>query len=255
LLRLGILGAMILTAIAAIGTQSRGALLGMAAMGVMLWLRGRQKLMLALVAGASVFAITHIMPQKWYDRIATITNYGEDRSVIERFEAWRYAFHLAQERFLGGGFETFYDETDAHSIYFEVLGEHGFVGLGLFLALGLMTYLSCWQIRRQAQRRKETMWLADLCRMLQVSLVAYAVAGAFLGMAYFDYFYNLVLLVVMGRVVLAKELAALAGSASDATVPPTAPSSGHPLPAHQTAHPTPSGQFHRRDDAAKAPVE
>jgi hypothetical protein len=45
--------------------------------------------------------------------------------------------------------------------------------------------------------------------MVQVSIAAYAGAGAFLGMASFDYFYNLVLIVVMSRVVLKKELAAL----------------------------------------------
>jgi hypothetical protein len=53
------------------------------------------------------------------------------------------------------------------------------------------------------------MWLADLSRMVQVSIAAYATAGAFLGMAYFDYFYNLILIVVMSRVVLKKELATI----------------------------------------------
>ena len=42
---------MVLTAIAAIGTQSRGALLGMAAMGVMLWLKSKQKFLIALARG------------------------------------------------------------------------------------------------------------------------------------------------------------------------------------------------------------
>jgi hypothetical protein len=42
---------------------------------------------------------------------------------------------------------------------------------------------------------------------VQVSLVAYLSAGAFLGLAYFDYFYNLVLIVAVGRVVLTRTLA------------------------------------------------
>jgi hypothetical protein len=62
----------------------------------------------------------------------TITNHEEDRAVIGRFEAWKEAYEIASNRFLGGGFEALAGGTDAHSIYFEVLAEHGFVGLGLF---------------------------------------------------------------------------------------------------------------------------
>jgi hypothetical protein len=81
------------------------------------------------------------------------------------------------------------------------------------------------------------MWLADLSRMVQVSIAAYATAGAFLGMAYFDYFYNLVLIVVMSRVVLKKELAAIASPSAQKTGPPAEaarpagmalPGQGHP---------------------------
>ena len=37
---------------------------------------------------------------------------------------------------------------------------------------------------------------------VQISLIAYLTAGAFLGLAYFDYFYNLVLIVVISKLVL-----------------------------------------------------
>ena len=217
LVRPFMLAAVILTAIAAIGTQSRGALIGMSAMGVMFVLRGRQKFRIALIVGVSAYAIANIMPQEWYDRMATIKTYESDASAIGRLEAWEMAFYFARTRITGGGFETFNGYTDAHSIYFEVLGEQGFVGLTLFLLVGLATWLSAWQIARQASNRQETMWLADLLRMVQVSLVAYAATGAFLGMAYYDYTYNLVLIVAASRVVFAKELAALGSSAPAAS--------------------------------------
>jgi probable O-glycosylation ligase (exosortase A-associated) len=206
--RQGLLAAMMLTSVAAIGTQSRGALLGMSAMGVMLFLKGKQKLMIPLIAGAAVFAIAHIMPEEWYARMATIRSYEGDGSVQGRFSAWETSFNIARDRFFGGGFEALLGQTDAHSIYFEVLGEHGFVGLAIFLSLGLLTWFSASRIRRQAQRHKETVWLSDLMRMVQVSIAAYAATGAFLGMAYFDYFYNLVLVVVVSRAILERELPA-----------------------------------------------
>ncbi len=231
LVRLGLGGAMVLTAIAAIGTQSRGALLGMAAMGVMLWLKSKQKFLIALAAGVSVYAIVQIMPEAWYTRMNTIQTYEQEGSAQGRLEAWRMALNLVRDRPLGGGFEAFqpasfviynpsYENAhDAHSIYFEVLGEHGYVGLALFLVLGLMTWLSASSVRREAEARPQTVWLADLNRMVQVALVAYATAGAFLGMAYFDLYYNLVLIVVSSRVILAKETTALKKLAASDSAP------------------------------------
>jgi hypothetical protein len=57
-----------------------------------------------------------------------------------------------------------------HSIYFQVLGEHGFVGLGLFLALGLATWRRSNKLTRQCTDRPGLEWVPRLMRMVQVSL-------------------------------------------------------------------------------------
>jgi probable O-glycosylation ligase (exosortase A-associated) len=102
---------------------------------------------------------------------------------------------------------------DAHSIYFEVLGEHGFVGLALFLLLGLMTWRTASSIIGQARGHPEKRWAADLAAMVQVSLVGYAAGGAFLGLAYFDFYYTLIAVVVLTKTVLIAQQAP-AGSES-----------------------------------------
>ena len=201
--RWGLLAAMILTSLAAIGTQSRGALLGMGAMAVMLWWKSRQKVLMTFLVGLATAAVFLVMPQEWFDRMASIRTYEEDTSALNRLDSWRFAFLLASNRLLGGGFETFRSGVDAHSIYFEVMGEHGFVGFGLFLALWAFTWLAAARIRRATEETPDMAWMATLARMTQVSLVAYATAGAFLGMAYFDYPYNLVLIVVVCSSILA----------------------------------------------------
>ncbi len=213
-LRAGLYTTMVLTALAAIGTQSRGALLGMAAMGVMFWLKSRQKFMIAVYAATAVLLVIAFMPPEWYERMATIKSYEEDRSATGRINAWHMAWNLASDRPLGGGFETFGREMfhryapnpgdfrDVHSVYFEVLGEHGFVGLGLFLILVGFTWFSASGLMRETKTIPEMRWLGELTAMTQVSMIAYATAGAFLGMAYFDYLYNLVVFVVVGRVIL-----------------------------------------------------
>jgi probable O-glycosylation ligase (exosortase A-associated) len=228
LVRLALISAMVLTAIAAIGTQSRGALLGVAGMGLFLWLKSRQKIRIGLIVGGSVLAITQLMPEEWYERMRTIQTYEQDESAKGRLAAWTMALRLASSRFTGGGFETFRHEIfaiyapetgrvhDAHSIYFEVLGEHGWVGLGLFLLLGVFTWFTASRVARGADRMESTKWLGDLCRMVQVSMIAYATAGAFLGLAYFDLYYSLVMIVIIAQRLLEAERAALATAASSA---------------------------------------
>ena len=137
-----------------------------------------------------------------------------------RFDAWAYAIDLAVERpILGGGFRAFRGNVDPtssvgyrspHSIYFEVLGEHGFVGLALYLALGMGTFLTGSRILRQTKGHPDLVWARDLASMLQVSLVAFAAAGIFLGLAFFDLFYHLVALMVLTAAVVKKALSTTA---------------------------------------------
>lgn len=217
--KLGLSGAMLLTAIAAIGSQSRGALVGISIMGVLFWLKSRNKFMSAILIAAAVGAIASIMPQEWYDRMNTIKTYQEDGSALGRINAWWTAYNVARDRVTGGGFEMFRWEVfkqyapdpanvhDVHSIYFEMLGEHGFIGLSLFLALLALTWLKCSSIIRKAGRDPELCWARDLAAMIQVSLIAYMTSGAFLGLAYFDYLYHLVALTVVAHHLIARQQA------------------------------------------------
>lgn len=216
-LRPAVYSAMVLTAVAAIGTQSRGALLGMAAMGLIFWLKSKQKFMVAVLGITAVFLLAVIMPPEWYERMNTIKTYDEDGSAIGRLNAWGMAFNLANHRFFGGGFETWgsamfalyapdpLNVRDVHSVYFEVLGEHGYVGLLLFLLVASYAWRSCSAIKKFAARHAEAVWAGELANMIQVSMVAYFVAGTFLGMAYYDGYYNLILIVVAMKTVLRRQ--------------------------------------------------
>ena len=86
---------------------------------------------------------------------------------------------------------------DVHSIYFEVMGEHGFIGFGLFVLIGLLAWRTGSKVIRECQKDPDRKWAADLAAMTQVSMVGYATGGAFLGLAYFDYYYHLVIILVL----------------------------------------------------------
>jgi probable O-glycosylation ligase (exosortase A-associated) len=208
-LRLGLGAAMMLSAVAAIGSQSRGGMVGLAAMGLFLWIKSRNKFMTALMIGTSVLVIVSVMPQSWYDRMNSIKTYEQDQSSLGRINAWWTAFNVAKSRITGGGIEMFRPATfdryapdpnnvhDVHSIYFEIMGEHGFIGFALFMSLGLMSWLRCSRIMRICKKDPQRKWAYDLASMIQVSLVGYAAAGAFLGMGYFDLFYHLIAITAM----------------------------------------------------------
>lgn len=210
-LRHALTAAMLLTAAAALGSQSRGALLGMGAMVFFLWLRGSNKLLggvLMVVAG--VLLVT-FMPSTWSDRMNTIGTYQQDSSAMGRINAWWMAYNLACDNFFGGGYEIYTlsvfqryapDPTDvhaAHSIYFQVLGEQGFIGLFLFLLLWWIVWRDGGWLRKHAAANPETKWASDLGAMCQVSLIGYLVGGAFLSLTYFDLPYNLMVLVTAAR--------------------------------------------------------
>ena len=108
--------AMLLTAIAAVGSQSRGPLLGIVSMGVFLWLKSRNKFFTDNdCSGWPPRLVLSIMPQQWFDRMSTVKTYEQDESAMGRINAWHMAFNLAKDRPLGGGFDAF-QTRDVRSI-------------------------------------------------------------------------------------------------------------------------------------------
>ena len=77
------------------------------------------------------------------------------------------------------------------------MGEQGFIGFGLFMLLGGMTWIRAQQIIRRCKNDRDKKWAADLAAMIQVSLIGYAAGGAFLGLGYFDLPYHLMIILIL----------------------------------------------------------
>jgi probable O-glycosylation ligase (exosortase A-associated) len=208
-LRLAFSGLAILVLISVVGSYSRGALLAGAVMLSFLWLKSRGKATTGLALVLVVSLVFMVMPEQWFERMRSIDDYHADASALGRLNAWQFAMNIAETNLLGGGFNVFtprmftqyapepLNHHAAHSIYFQVLGEHGFIGLSLFLFLMLFTWLTARRIRKLTQDRAEMKWAFDLATMCQVSVIGYAVGGAFLTLAYFDLYYDLIALIVV----------------------------------------------------------
>jgi O-antigen ligase len=92
-------------------------------------------------------AMLPIMPEEWWSRMETIGTYEEDQSAQGRLYAWSVAWAVAKHNLFGAGmsyqngsiFALYGDGAGpiaAHSIYFQVLGNHGFIGLLILFASG-----------------------------------------------------------------------------------------------------------------------
>lgn len=204
-------GVMILCTAAALGSQSRGALLAVSAMAFTLWWRGKNKVRIGIALLMFAVAFVSLMPEEWYARMSTINAYESDRSAMGRISAWWNAWNIAWKYPIGVGlnpatpelFLQFSPYPDvvlaAHSIYFQIMGNHGFLGLFLFMAIWYSTWRAAGELRTQDRLVPEARWTADLGAMCQVSLVGYAVGGAFLSLAYFDLPYDVMIMVVLTR--------------------------------------------------------
>ncbi|MEW5781480.1 MAG: putative O-glycosylation ligase, exosortase A system-associated [Pseudomonadota bacterium] len=202
---------MVLCAISAIGSYSRGALLAIAAMTALLWWRSERKLLLGMLIILMVAVFLPFMPETWWERMRTIQTYEQDASAMGRINAWIVAWEVAKNHFFGGGMSYqhpfyfmqygVYEDIAraAHSIYFQILGNHGFVGLMLYLLIWLTTYRSAGWLREEGTKIPQAKWVSDLGAMAQVSFVGFAVGGAFLSLPYFDLPYNLMVMVVLAR--------------------------------------------------------
>lgn len=251
-LRWGMGAAMVLCAFAALGSFSRGALVGIAAMVFFLWLKSPKKMVTGLIIVMLIPVALLSMPEHWFDRMGTINAYQQDASAMGRINAWWMAFNMAVDRPLGGGFEIYNhiafglyapvpnDVHAAHSIYFQALGEHGFVGLGLYLLLAILTWRKAAWIVRTTKDWEEYKWAATLGQMIQVSMVGFAVGGAFLSLLYYDVPYYLMAIVVSTAALVEKavrEKTALAKAARAVSAArPRLAGNAQPQPVSFTPH-------------------
>ncbi len=210
IVRQGMLGITLLTLLAVIGTHSRGALLAMIAFSGYLWLKSSHKLSLALVGGIALIPAIMFMPSKWIERMSTIKNAGEDASFQGRLDAWQINWELARDNpFTGVGLRNSYIEEvailsvppdkaatakAAHSIYFEILGGSGFVGLFLFLSLLGYTF---WRARQiETSKNPQTPeWKKSFARYAQMSLFIFCIGGASTSMEMWDGYLMIIALI------------------------------------------------------------
>ncbi|MGH7030470.1 MAG: putative O-glycosylation ligase, exosortase A system-associated [Stellaceae bacterium] len=242
-----------LTFLGDVFTYSRGALVALCAMGAVLWWRSRRKVATAMLIALAAFGVWSFAPPQWFNRMGTIQTYQQDTSAESRLYFWRLAWAMAKKRpITGAGFRWSFDPESVnrqlwdsglrplehprapHSIWFQMLGEHGFVGLGIFVAILLSVTLDARWLVRHSRDRPDLLWANNLGRMVQAALIGYCAGGTFATQAMYDGFYALVIIVAAARRIVAAELAFR-------DVPAIAPPAPAPAQPRRGLKPEPTG--------------
>lgn len=237
IVRAGFLGLIPLVILAIVATHSRGGLACLVAVGLWFVLAGRHKVAGMFGVMLSVILVIQFAPESWSQRMNTIGSAGEDASFMGRVGAWQVGSAIALAHpLVGGGFhsveigkvwDTYKNAPSlfsmsgivaptsvgenhgraSHSIYFEVMGDMGFLGLLTFLAIMINAFLTARQIAaltKTAGPRLE--WARLLSEMLTISLLAFMAGGALLSAAYFELPYYIFMMIQVLKLLVVKEL-------------------------------------------------
>jgi probable O-glycosylation ligase (exosortase A-associated) len=230
-MKIGLRALMVCAVVCVVGTYSRGGLVALTAITLGLVAKSRHKAISFVLVSIAVVAVIMFTTAKWHDRMTGFLQGNLDASANSRLVAWGGGWNLAMEYpITGGGFDVYIDNAifpsfvprnlrnrlyglsgglhSSHSVYFELLGEQGFVGLGLFVLLIVSCFQSLRKLRKQSRMYSELSWVEPYTHMFELTILAFLVNGITLGRAYFDFFYQIVALVVVVKILADRDLKA-----------------------------------------------
>jgi probable O-glycosylation ligase (exosortase A-associated) len=200
-----------------IGTEARTGLVCIVALAMLMLRDTKRRLLYIGMVGAAGLIALPLLPASFTQRMDTIQGYQGDESASTRIAVWQWTWDYVQEHPLGGGFEAYrqnnlrYEtvatstagnaetvvtgtQTDAarayHSSYFEMLGEQGWPGFILWMALNIIGLWRMEILRRRYRRGgDDTLWIAKFATALQCAHLIYLIGSLFVGIAFQSFVY------------------------------------------------------------------
>jgi probable O-glycosylation ligase (exosortase A-associated) len=195
-----------------VGTEARTGIVCIGVLAVLLLRDVRRRLVYMSMIGLACLAALPMLPDSFTDRMGTISTYQADSSATTRLAVWAWTWDYALHNPMGGGFEAYRqnlvqvsttstqtdgtvtaieqqvqaDEARAyHSSYFEMLGEHGFPGIFLFLLIHGIALVRMEMLRRRWRGADgDKAWIAPLATALQSFQIIYLTGSLFVGIAF-----------------------------------------------------------------------
>jgi len=197
---------------AVIGASSRGAQVGLAVVGI--WFLLRQKngfkglFLLLLIA----LALYYLLPDQQLHRLE---DSGSDITSLQRLAYWKFALSNVIPKFplLGVGYNNWLSYLSfmkpdgigpmqknqlCHNIYIQVTSELGYTGLLNFIALIIFAFVNNVKTRVIA-KDMDNKFLFNLTYGLDAGLIGYLVAGGFVTVLYYPFFWVQIAMIVMAN--------------------------------------------------------
>ena len=204
-----------------VGTQTRTGLVCIAVLAVLMMRSVKHKFLFGGLAAVAVLVAVPFLPSAYTERMSTITDHQSDQSASTRVAVWQWTWDYVKANPLGGGFDAYrgnsftyntrqvedvggtqevtYNEVTEearayHSAYFEVLGEQGFPGFAIWLAIHLSGLWQMDRIRRRYAGRvdSESKRWRSLATALQHGHVVYLVGAMFIGVGFQPFVFMMV---------------------------------------------------------------
>ena len=204
-----------------IGTQARTGLICIALLALLMLRSVKRRFLYLAVMGSLTLVAIPFLPQKFTERMGTISSHEADQSASTRLAVWKWTWEYVQDHPFGGGFEAYRGnkirfETTAtetsgsttsvetkvvedqsrafHSAYFEMLGEQGWPGFIIWLLLHLLGLIQLESVRSRLRGSQDPRDQSDrsLADALQQSYLIYLVGALFVGIAFQPFVYMLI---------------------------------------------------------------
>lgn len=203
-----------------VGTATRTGLVCIALLALLMLRDARRKFLYLALLGAIGLMAVPFLPAAFTARMSTIQSYKADESASTRLAVWAWTWDYAKRNPFGGGFDMYrqnqirYDTEKVekvegqetvertltidqarafHSAYFEMLGEQGFPGLLLWLAIHLIGLFRMEILRRRYRdAAPDRAWIAPLAAALQSAQLVYLLGAAFIAIAFQPFIYMLI---------------------------------------------------------------
>ena len=190
--------------ITAIGTNTRGGQIALAAVLVSMIVMTRHRIKILILVAMIAFAGFQILPPEQKARFESM---GDDGTSQQRILYWKHGWQMIKDHPLQGvgyfNFVPYYRQHHIddiviphhrrdgyvelpHNIIIQVGTDTGYPGLAVFLGLMAGSFLLMRRISREADKSGD-LFVANMTRGMNLALIGYFVAGQFVTVAYYPY--------------------------------------------------------------------
>jgi O-antigen ligase len=193
-------------------TSSRGGFLGMVGGLLAIWWMGRNRFKMAMYALIAMISagglLLSVIPENYIDDMQSI-NDTKNSTRIERFRTWEVGWEMVKANPLKGvgagnfsntvhlyqdrtswwtGAEKSLSGRSSHSLYFQIMPELGPIGVLIYFYIMCVLPLRLLRITKQFDvTDPKQLQIRLFSQALIASMAVYAIAGAFISVAYYPH--------------------------------------------------------------------